>query len=63
LNALVAKDYTSNSIAEKMIFVINNQEEAKRIGENGYKTGKKFFNSWSYKEELKDFIYNVLNKD
>jgi len=63
VNALIVNEDTPTLIAEKMNYITNNQDEAERIGKNGYDTGKRFFNSWSYKDELKDFIFQFIKKN
>ncbi|MCK0131224.1 glycosyltransferase [Flavobacteriaceae bacterium F08102] len=60
-NALIAMENTAKLLSEKMTFVVDNLDQAKEIGLNGYKTGKAFFDQWSYKEKLIDFCLTLRN--
>jgi glycosyltransferase involved in cell wall biosynthesis len=57
VNALVSQHYDESEYSEKMKYVIDNPEISAGIGEEGRKTGEKFFD---YKKEGRE-IYNFIN--
>ena len=61
VNALVADQDTPIYLAEKMNFIIENPSLSKKIGEEGYTTGLKYFDNNSYRESIKEFILNLVN--
>ncbi len=63
-NALVANSYNSSRFAEKMNFIIEYPEEAKKIGQKGKELGVKEFSHIKYGQKLKDYLQSVvLRKD
>jgi len=60
VNALIAKSDDPNLFMEKMQYIVNFPRESERIGEQGYKLGFKFFNNWSYSNDLKIFIEQIV---
>ncbi len=63
VNALVAPEYTPESFAMKMNFVIHHPVEGVAIGSNGYETGKRYFDINSYRVALKNMIASLLDKE
>jgi len=59
-DALVAENYDCDEFAEKMRFVLENPEDARRIGENGRRLGLRFFNYKAYGPRLKRFILKTM---
>ncbi len=47
-NALIADSYNEGEYSEKMQFVIDNPEQAKMIGKQGFDTGLEYFNYLTY---------------
>lgn len=62
INALVAPEYTPESYAAKMNFVIHHGEEARDIGRNGHETGKRYFDINSYSVALKKMMISLLDQ-
>jgi len=60
-NALVAKTDSASELSIKMNYIIDNPNEAKTIGLNGYKMGLKSFDSNAYTESLKKFVMKFIN--
>jgi len=60
VNALIADEYDIDQIAEKMKFVIENPEEAKKIGTEGKNIGLKYFNYNSYNSQMAEFLEKIL---
>ena len=58
-NALIADKFEVNSFSEQMQFVIDNPQQAARIGEEGKKTGRKYFHYQSYGEQLTSMIEHL----
>ncbi len=61
VDALIANEYNTGLFAEKMNYVIENPEEAKRIGKNGRILGVKEFDYRKHGKNLLKFI-KVLNQ-
>lgn len=61
-NALIADSYDISKFAEKLNFIIEHSEEAKRIGQNGKELGTKEFNHINYGQKLKEFLQNIVLK-
>ena len=61
-NALIAKTYDTSQFAEKMKYVAEYPEQAKKIGLNGKELGMKYFNHLQYGPLLKDYIKHFIAK-
>ncbi len=59
-NAYVAAGFDPQLFSNKMQFVIDNPADAKRIGMNGNKTGRKYFNYTECGKSMKQFIMEVI---
>lgn len=55
-NALIADDYDVVLYAEKMEWVLLNISKIKKLEENAYKSGRKYFDVISYYEPIKEFL-------
>lgn len=62
VNAYIVEPGNPQLIAEKIIEIFNNPQEAKRIGENGYELTKKEFNYLYQGKRMVDF-FNKLTKE
>lgn len=58
-NALIAPQYEIEDFAEKMKFVIEHPDQAKRIGKEGQELGLKEFNYQNYGSKLRAFLENL----
>lgn len=58
-NMLIAETYETNKFAEKMEFVIDNKELAKKIGLNGKEIALQIFNYQSKGKEISEFIHSI----
>lgn len=56
VSALIAKPFDSEDFSSKLIWALNNREEAEIIGKNGKDIAVKSFNSFSETRKLVDFI-------
>lgn len=59
-DALVAEHYDCRQFAEKMTFVLEYPDEARKIGENGRRLGLRYFNYKAYGPRLKRFILKAM---
>lgn len=60
-NALVADEYDKDKFKEKMIYVLDNPQEAIEIGRKGYETG---FSNFHYTQQgirMKEFLSQLIN--
>ena len=55
-NAFVVDKYNPSAFAQKMDFIINNPTLAKKIGSQGYLSGKHYFHYQNYSKQLCDFF-------
>ena len=55
-NAYIAKSYTKEALVEIMNEIMQKPNEARRIGEEGYKTGLNNFDNIRVCKELSNFI-------
>jgi len=55
-NAFVVDKYDLFTFAQKMDFIINNPTLAKKIGSQGYLSGKHYFHYQNYSKQLCDFF-------
>jgi glycosyltransferase involved in cell wall biosynthesis len=59
-NALVASTYDKNEFARKMDFVVKNPGRAAEIGQEGLRTGLRYFDFNSYAVETRKLIVSLL---
>lgn len=59
-NAYIAEKYTSDAYSNKMISIIRNLAKANEVGENGFQTGKEYFNYKEYGSLIINF-FDSLN--
>lgn len=57
-NALIADNYTVDSYAKKMEFIIKEPSASRIIGQNGYIIGRNFFDYEKYGKKIMKFIFN-----
>lgn len=62
VSALIARPFDSEDFSSKLIWALNNREEAEIIGKNGKDIAVKSFNSFSETRKLVDFI-NLKNRE
>lgn len=62
VSALIARPFDSEDFSSKLIWALNNREEAEIIGKNGKEIAVKSFNSFSETRKLVDFI-NLKNRE
>lgn len=58
-NALISKEYSTDSFAEELNKLENNDAIIKSIKENAYITGKKHFETSAYKESMNTFLHEL----
>lgn len=58
-NALIADEYEVSSYVKKMIFVLDNPNKAKEIGQKGKELGLNNFNYLNYGQKLKSFLLSI----
>ncbi len=59
VNALIANQYESDQLADKMKMVISDPEKAILIGQKSRETGYKYFNYDSYTDQLKELLEEI----
>lgn len=59
MNIVFAKNYDIESISEAMEFIIDNPEDAEKIGKNGKVFGKKYFCYSNVRHKLDDFLNSL----
>ena len=57
--AFLANGYTPKSIAEKMEFVVNNEDLATTVGQNAKLMASVKFNYINYSQKLKEFLKSI----
>lgn len=62
VNCLFVEPNSSEEIAEKIIYLINNKDQADKIGRDGQEIAKKFFDYTLYSEKLKIFFNEINSK-
>ena len=56
INAFLAQEFTPQSYADQMGLVVDNLEEADRVGRQGRQLGKNFFNYKIYGRKISQFL-------
>lgn len=56
INAIISKEFEVNSFSENLDWAIEHQHELKRISEESFNTGYKYFNIKSYSTTIEDFL-------
>lgn len=56
INAIISKEFEVDSFSENLDWAIDHQHELKRISEESFNTGYKYFNIKSYSTTIEDFL-------
>jgi glycosyltransferase involved in cell wall biosynthesis len=60
INAVIAEEYSVKSFAEKIDWVLDNQNRLENLKENAYMLGKEYFDIHAYSDTLDSFLHDVV---